>query len=278
MKITDSHVHFWNPSLLHYDWIQDEAGLNRPFLPSDFRAASSGMDVNGLIFVQADCREAEGLEEVKWVSALAAEVPIQGIVAFAPLEQGDRVRHTLDALKAYPLVKGVRRLIQSEGAGFATQSTFVQGVKALAEYGYCFDICVRHHQLADAIKLVSLCPDVSFILDHVGKPNIAAGEMADWKANIRALAEHPHVWCKLSGMMTEASPTTRTLDHLRPYVEHVLEDFTSRRVMFGSDWPVCTLVTTYAQWVEAVQVLLTGLPAPEQTRIFSDNAREFYEL
>ncbi len=278
MKIIDSHIHFWNPGLLHYEWIQGEPLLNRAFLPSDFRAVTEGLDVSGLVFVQADCRAEQGLDEVKWVSQLADEIPIRAIVAFAPLEQGSAVRPMLDALKAYPLVKGVRRLIQSEGAGFAAQPIFMEGVKALADYGYSFDICIRHHQLADVVKLVSNCPDMSFVLDHIGKPAVAARDIEAWGSNLQELAQHENVCCKLSGMVTEANHATWTISDLRPYAHTVLNAFGSRRVMFGSDWPVCTMASSYRKWVNTAQHLISYLSMDDQQRIFVDNAQDFYRL
>lgn len=278
MKIIDSHMHLWNPDLLRYAWLDGETALKRPFLPSDYRAAATGLGVESVVFVQADCLPEQAVDEVKWVSEVAAQIPIGGIVAFAPLEQADAARPALEALKAYPLVKGIRRLIQSEGAGFATQPTFIQGVQALADYGFTFDICIRHHQLPDVIELVRHCPNIPFVLDHVGKPNIAAGELEPWQENIRLLAQRQNVHCKLSGMVTEANHATWTTDDLRPYVEHILNTFSSQRVMFGSDWPVSTLAATYQKWLETVQQFISHLSPDEQARIFFDNANQFYGL
>lgn len=278
MKIIDSHMHLWNPALLTYAWLESEPPLNRPFLPADFRTAVTNLEVESAVFVQADCLPEQGIDEVKWVSKIAGDVPVSGIVAFAPLEQGNAVRPTLEALKQYPLVKGIRRLIQSEGAGFATRHDFFEGVQALADYDFSFDLCIRHHQLADVIELVSRCPNVNFVLDHVGKPDIAHGEIARWGEEIQVLAQHENVACKLSGMVTEANLTAWTTDDLRPYVEHVLNAFGSHRVMFGSDWPVCTLAASYARWLETAQQFISHLPADEQECILYGNAKHFYRL
>src|SRR3990172_12983259 len=128
MRMIDSHVHFWHPQHLRYPWLDDNSLLNRPFLPADFHDAAHGLEIAGIVFVQADCRAEQGVDEVKWVTSLAAEAPIRGIVAFAPLESGQQARSAVGALSEYPLVKGVRRLIQSEGPGFARQPAFIEGV------------------------------------------------------------------------------------------------------------------------------------------------------
>lgn len=278
MKLIDSHMHLWNPDLLTYSWLSDIPPLNRPFLPSDFRTAITSFEVESAVFVQADCLPQQGIEEVKWVSQIAADVPVSGIVAFAPLEHGDAARPTLQALTAYPLVKGIRRLIQSEPAGFSTQPDFIKGVQALVDYGFSFDLCIRHHQLPDVIKLVAQCPQVSFVLDHIGKPDIAHGEIDRWREDIQALAQYPNVSCKLSGMVTEANHANWTPDNLHPYVEHVLNTFITQRIMFGSDWPVCTLAAAYQRWLETVQQFVSHLSADDQRHIFYKNAQNFYRL
>ncbi len=278
MKIIDSHMHLWNPTLLNYAWLESEPPLNRPFLPSDFRAAVDGFEVESAVFVQADCLPEQGVEEVKWVSQIAADVPLSRIVAFTALEQGDAARATLESLTAYPLVKGIRRLIQSEPVGFSIQPSFVKGVQALADYGFSFDLCIRHYQLPDVTKLVDQCPRVSFVLDHIGKPDIAHGEIVRWREDIQALAHYPNVSCKLSGMVTEANHANWTPDDLRPYMEHLLNTFGVQRLMFGSDWPVCTLAASYQHWLETVHHFLSHLSTDDQQRIFYSNAKRFYRL
>ncbi len=274
MNIIDSHVHFWDTHRAGYDWLGGVPEINHPFIPADFRAASAGFDVRGIVFVECG---GGGLEEVKWVTTLVNDVPVRGIVAYVPLEDED-ARSELESLTAYTLVKGIRRNIQSEAAGFAAQENFIRGVRAVADYGFSFDICIYHHQLPDVLKLVDACPDVPFVLDHVGKPGIAAGEIDAWRAGITALAQYPNVSCKLSGMVTEADHAAWTPDGLRPYVEHVLESFGTHRLMFGSDWPVVTLASTYSRWLQTAQNFLSDLSTDEQEHIFYHNVRRFYRL
>jgi L-fuconolactonase len=277
MKIIDSHVHFWDTGHSHltYNWLKGNPVLDRPFLPSDYRAATESVDIGGIVFVQV---AGEPVVEVQWITELANEIPIQAIVASAPLEHGDASRPILDALVQYPLVKGIRRLIQDEAPGFAAQHHFVHMVQALPDYGFSFDICLRYKQLPEAIELVARCPNVAFVLDHIGKPNIAGGEINHWREGIRMLAEHPNVWCKLSGMVTEASHASWTADDLRPYADHVLETFGVNRVMYGSDWPVCTEASPYKRWIETAQAFVSSLSETEQQCIFYENAHYFYRL
>jgi len=275
MKIIDSHIHFWNPSHLRYDWLAGDPALNRQFEAAEFYEASNGLEIVGVIFVQADCLPEQALDEALWVAAL--DVPLKGIVAFAPLENGESARPMLETLTKIPLVKGIRRLIQSQSAGFAAQPDFVAGVRMLAEFRLSFDLCIRHHQLPDVLSLVEHCPDVHFVLDHIGKPDIAKGELDPWRAQITQLAQHENVFCKLSGMMTEA-PIDWQPEDLRPYVEHVLATFGMERVMFGSDWPVCNLAGGYARWVETLEHLLESLTDAQKQAVFADNAARFYQL
>lgn len=277
--IVDSHIHFWDPERLNYSWLQDLPPLNDAFLPSHLAEAATAIDLQKIVFVQADCLPEDTLAEVAWVSTLAQEEPrIQGIVAFAPLENGEVSVAHLEKLKAFPLVKGVRRLIQAEGQGFANRPEFIQGVKQLPQFGFSFDICIVHPQLPDTIELVSHCPDVAFVLDHFGKPAIADKRIEPWASQIRMLAQFPNVSCKLSGLVTEADHKNWKPADLRPYVEVVLDAFGSQRLMFGSDWPVSKLAAGYRQWVETAYTLLSDLSEEDKRRIFSENAKMFYRL
>jgi len=277
--IIDSHVHFWQPDYLRYEWLANLPTINRPYQPQDLSQAAAGIDVQSIVFVQADCVPEDGLKEVAWVSDLAQKEPrIQAIVAYAPLEQGAEVSTYLEQLAGFPLVKGVRRLIQSEGPGFASQPDFIRGVQRLAEFDFSFDICVIHHQLIDTLQLVEACPDVSFVLDHCGKPNINEQVQEPWKTHITRLAEYPNVSCKISGLVTEANWQTWSRQDLKPYIDHVLAVFGTERVMFGGDWPVVELATTYYEWLRTAIWAVSALSSPEQEQIFIHNASRFYRF
>jgi L-fuconolactonase len=277
-RIVDSHIHFWQPQLLRYEWLAELPRINRPYLPADLARAATAVPLEKIVFVQADCVPADGLREVAWVSELAtAEPRIQAIVAFAPLEQEDCASY-LAQLRQYPLVKGVRRLIQGESLAFASQPDFVRGLQTVADFDYTFDICIRHEQLEAVVEMVRLCPKVRFVLDHFGKPAIRAGILEPWATHLRQLADLPNVCCKLSGLVTEAEWQTWTPADLQPYVDHALAVFGPERLMFGGDWPVSELATDYARWLQAAETAVSHLTEAEKDRLFYANANAFYWL
>jgi L-fuconolactonase len=277
-RLVDSHIHFWDPHHLHYTWLADLPALNRSFTHANLAQATPSIPLEKIVFVQADCAPAEAIGEVVWVNALAASEPrIQGIVAFAPLEQPN-AREVLAELRRFPLVKGVRRLIQSEADDFAARADFVRGVQALVDFDLPFDICIRHAQFPAVIDMVHQCPDNRFVLDHFGKPPIKAGQIEPWAANLTQLAAFPNVHCKLSGLVTEADHAQWTPADLQPYIDHALMVFGSERLMFGGDWPVSELAATYLHWVETAQAAVSHLSADQQDCIFYSNAVDFYQL
>jgi len=277
--IVDSHVHFWDPAQLTYPWLTDIPPLNRAFLPAQLEEATTAVALQKIVFVQADCLPEHGIAEVAWVTHLAQTEPrLQGMVAFAPLDQGAASAAYLEQLTAFPLVKGVRRLIQTEAPGFACQPKFIHGVQQLAKLGFSFDLCLVHAQMGDVIELVAHCPEVAFVVDHLGKPAIADQLLEPWATRLHTLARFPNVWCKLSGLVTEADHHNWTVADLRPYLDVALAAFGPQRLMFGGDWPVSTLATSYQQWVETVAVLLAELSAGERRQLFFENAQTFYRL
>ncbi|HXW00022.1 MAG TPA: amidohydrolase family protein [Anaerolineae bacterium] len=277
--IVDTHVHLWDPNHISYPWLAGAPAINRPFVLEDFRAASAGLNVEKIVFMECDAAAEDGLKEAAWVSSLAREEPrIQGIIAFAPLERGEGVRGYLDQLVKDSLVKGVRRLIQSERPGFASQPDFVKGVQCLPAYNLSFDLCLRHYQLADTLKLVEQCPGVFFILDHIGKPDIKSQLFDPWRAEIKALARFSNTYCKISGLVTEADLENWTRQDLKPYIDHVIEVFGPDRIIYGGDWPVSTLATTYRTWVETLDWATEDLSDAERHKLFYENAISFYRL
>ena len=280
MKIIDSHVHFWNPEQLHYDWLGDAEPIKDAHLPLNFSEAIGDLDVQGLVFVEADCRANQRLEEVTWVESLAhADPRIQGIVAAAPMETGDAVVSHLESLSKSPIVKGVRRLIQAEPLGFSTQAPFIEAIRLLPQFGLSFDLCIKHQQFPDILTLVESCPDTSFILDHIGKPGIADSTLDPWREHMKSLSSLPNViGCKLSGLITEANWETWTADDLRPYLEHAIDCFGTNRVLYGSDWPVSVLAGGYQRWWHAFATVLETLDLADQAKITGENAQRIYAL
>ena len=276
--VVDAHLHLWDPRQHRHAWLAEHPPLDRPFLPADHRAAAQGAPLDGMVFVQADCAAGQELAEARWVAGLAASEPrLFAIVAAAPLERGDAVGAHLAALARLPLVRGVRRLLQDEREpGFCLRADFLRGIDQLAGHGFSFDICIRHWQLADAVALAERAPQVRFVLDHLGKPDIRAGLLDPWRAQLRAFAQLPNTWCKLSGLVTEADHRAWRPEHIAPYLDHALACFAPERLMFGSDWPVVLEAASWARWYALVQDALAGLPAAARAGILGGNARAFY--
>ena len=280
LSIVDSHVHLWNPAQLRYPWLDELPALNRAVLPEDFVAASTPADVRTLIFVESGCEPAQSLAEVDWVAALAKQEPrLKGVVAHAPLEKGESVRAGLDALASRQLVRGVRRNLQSErDAEFCLQPEFVAGVKMLAEFGFTFDACIRHEQLRRLVELAARVPEVTFVLDHFGKPDVRGRKTEPWAADLKALAALPNVVCKISGLTTEADWGRWQPADLAIYFQRALECFGFDRVLFGGDWPVATLATNYVRWVETVDNLFSFASQAERVKLFQTNAERIYRV
>jgi L-fuconolactonase len=276
--ITDTHVHLWDPARLRYGWLSGD--LARPHGLPEFDAARGKIAVGTIVFVEAGAHADDALAEAEWVTTLAAKEPrIKAIVANASLEKGDAVEPHLESLARLPLVRGVRRLLQGEAdARYCLRPPFVEGVRRLPRHHFSFDICIKHWQLAAAVELVRACPDVTFILDHIAKPDIKAGTMEPWRAEMKRMAEMPNVWCKMSGLVTEADYTKWTPDDLRPYVEHVISCFGWNRTFFGSDWPVVTLASPYVRWAETLWNLIGEASADEKRAFFTENGKKAYRL
>ena len=281
LPIVDAHVHLWDPTRFRMPWLDGNATLDRPYGLADFRAQSEGVEVEGIVYLQVEVSPAYALLEARWVAELGTEgPPVLGIVPWAPVEDGERVRSFLDALvQIDPRITGVRRLYQAEpDLEFALRPDFVRGVQILAEYGLSFDLGTTYRQLPATIELVRACPETSFVLDHLGKPNIKDGVLEPWRTQVSDLARLPNVSCKLSGMVTEADRERWTTDDLRPYAEHILASFGEDRVMFGGDWPVVLMASPYRRWVETAEELTASLSPEAQRKLWRDNARAFYRL
>lgn len=281
IPIIDTHLHLWDPEVIHYPWLKDVPAINSPHLITDYRKATEGINIEKMVFLQCEADFSQYLDEVKWVSQIAqTEDPrIKSITAWAPLEKGDAAQEDIERLKDYPLVNGIRRIIQfEEDDTFCLRQDFIKGVQLLEKCGWNFEICIKgDRQFENVLSLVRQTPNVPFILNHIGKPFIAEGIVSPWKEYLAQLAEFPNTTCKVSGLMNEAGKDW-TYGDLMPYLDIVFEQFTIDRVFFGGDWPVCTLNGTYARWYEVITRYLEAFSDEEQMKFFNANARSVYKL
>jgi L-fuconolactonase len=282
----DAHHHLWVRSRTPQDWIDPVAmaAIDADFTPDDLAAALAGQGVTGTVVVQSVQVEAETVD----LLALAARTPVvQGVVGWVDLTAPD-VADALARLRSGPggaHLVGVRSMVQAESdPAYLDGADLRRGMRTVAAAGLALDLVTRHDQLPAVARLVHELPEVPFVLDHLGKPPLAGddpttrGDLADWAADIAAVAASPNVTAKLSGLVTEASWTGWSAEGLRPAVEHALAAFGPERLMFGSDWPVSLLAARYDAWVETLSGLLAGLPPAAQEAIWHGTARRAYGL
>jgi len=279
--ILDSHVHIWDPLRMRIPWLDSIPSLNQALWLDDYAVATEGLDIDGLVYLQVEVAPPYALIEATEIAGLSRLNPlIKGVVPWAPLEFGELCRSFLQHLTAIGSeIKGVRRIVQDElDPEFCLQPGFVRGNQLLAEFGLSSDLCCNYRQLAANVELVRQCPETQFIMDHIAKPGIRDDGFQPWANQMRELASLPNCSCKVSGVVTEATLDSWTIEDVKPYVLHTLEVFGEDRVVFGSDWPVVTLASSYARWVETLDALTQDLSGQAQRKLWHDNARRFYRL
>jgi L-fuconolactonase len=272
----DAHHHFWKYTPEEYGWITDGMSvLRRDYLPAELRREAALAGIDGVISVQAR----QTLEETDWLLKLAEENDfICGVVGWVPLIS-NTVRDDLARYANRPKLKAVRHVLQDEpDDNYMLRDDFDRGIVLLKEAGLRYDILIFERHLPQVIKLVDRHPGTTFILDHVAKPRIRENQLSPWRENLRELGRRPNVYCKVSGMVTEANHANWTAQQLRPYFDAALEAFGSRRLMFGSDWPVCLLACGYRRWFQIVREFASKLTQDEQDRLFEQTAIEAYGL
>jgi len=275
VKRVDAHQHFWRYTEQEFGWISDAmASIRRDFLPVDLRPLLNAVKIDATVAVQAR----QSLEETHWLLELASSNDwIAGVVGWVPLVD-PQVDAVLVELAQNSRFKGVRHVLQAEPDEYMARKDFNEGISRLKKYSLIYDVLVVERQLPETIAFVDRHPQQLFVLDHVAKPLIAAQELEPWRSYIRELGRRPNILCKLSGMVTEADFATWTMADLEPYVETVLEAFGPKRLMFGSDWPVCQVASSYSRWVNTVEKLLMQLSADEREWVFGRTAMQTYGL
>lgn len=272
----DSHQHFWQYCPEDYNWIDDSmTAIQRDFTPRDLQDVAGELGVIGSVAVQAR----QSLTESQLLLALAAQNAfVKGVVGWVPLADA-RVGAYLDELAASPGFKGVRHVVQGEpDPEFLARPDFNAGIKALTVRDLVYDGLIKAPQLATTIRLVDRHPQQRFVLDHIAKPVVDGPPPAVWRDQIGQLAERPNVSCKFSGVVTEATEDAWSPNLIEPYWDVVLNAFGPDRLMFGSDWPVCLVRSSYARWFNTVGELAGPLSSKEQERIMGGTARDVYRL
>jgi L-fuconolactonase len=278
--LIDTHLHLWDPRVMRYPWLDSIPLLNRPYLLEEYQAATASVPVECMVFIQCEAEFSQFELEAEWVVEQARADPrIQGLVAWAPLEKGASVREDLKRLKRHSILRGIRRIIQFEpDLDFCLRPSFIEGTRALHEFDLSFDICVDYRHMDSVLKFVDRVPDVPMVLDHIGKPSIRSGMLHPWAEQIRELARFPHVFCKISGVATEADHQRWTHDDLKRFIDVAIEAFGFDRVMFGADWPVATQAISYRAWVELLDELLAGVDSAARRQFWRGNAARFYRV
>lgn len=271
----DSHQHFWKYTPAEYPWMKPEWPIRRDFLPPDLAPLLKAAGLDGCVAVQAQ----QTVAEARWLLSLADAHPIiKGVVGWVDL-QSDRVEEQLAELARHPRFVGVRHVVQDEpDDNFMLRPAFQRGIGKLRQFNLAYDLLVFPKQLPAAIRLVANFPEQRFVLDHIAKPPIAAGTLSPWREQLRELAKAPNVWCKVSGMVTEAKWDGWRADDFRPYLDVVFAAFGVERLMFGTDWPVATLAGSYEQVHRLAADYTQSLTAEARAQFFGGNAAEFYRL
>lgn len=273
--IIDTHQHFWKYDPVRDTWIDESMSvIKRDFLPEHLAPVLRQNNVEACIAVQADQSE----NETAFLLGLAETNDfIKGVVGWVDLT-ADNVDERLAFFAEDKRLKGIRHILQAEANEYMLRTDFKQGIGKLASFGLVYDILISHSQLEASIRLVDAFPDQIFVMDHIAKPNIKEGEIDDWQKQINALAQRKNVYCKLSGLVTEANWTHWKYEDLIPYLNVVMDAFGPSRLLFGSDWPVCLLAGEYDEILGIVQKFISYLSVSEQADILAKNAIKVYQL
>ncbi len=277
MKIIDTHQHLIDPCISRYSWAEGLPPLAaRSFLYEDYLREIEGTGITGTVFVETAPDDWK-LEHGRIVELAARPgSPILGFVAGAhPEEVG--FEEWIESIRGRRL-SGIRRVCHAESDEFSSQPRFVENVRRLGLLGLTFDLCFLSRQLPWALDLVRACPGVQFILDHCGIPDIQGEGLDPWRARIRDLAAEPNVACKISGVVAYCAPGANLAAAVRPYVLHAIECFGWERVVWGGDWPVCTLGSSLSRWIQISRELVKDCTPDEQSRLFHGNAQRIYRL
>ena len=271
----DSHQHFWEINKFNYSWMDQKSPLRKDFVPNDLEKLIKENQIDKTIIVQA----VPSTEETYWLLEMAENYDfIAGVVGWVDLTD-PKIEKTLNILQENQFFKGVRHLWETdEDPEWIINSGAIRGLKVIAERNLTFDFLARPNNLIYIPKIMNLVPNLRAVLDHIGKPEIAKKKIQPWLNDIRKISSIDNVFCKLSGMITEANQKNWRVEDLKPYVHHVLSLFGADRIMFGSDWPVCTIAGQYKDVKNSFDEILKDLDLTSKNKIFGQNASKFYKI
>ena len=276
MKIIDSHQHFWTYNKKDFDWITDNMSvIRKDFLPEELQSVYKENNIKGCVTVQVNQSEEENEIFLKYATENDF---IKGTVAWVDL-MAENVEERLAYWHQHQKLKGFRHILQGEkDRALMLNPSFKNGIALLSKFNFTYDILIFPDQLQYALELVKLFPGQKFVIDHLAKPYIKSGEIEQWKKDIKQFKQHENVYCKISGMVTEANWQDHSLQTFKPYLDVITETFGTKRIMFGSDWPVCLVAASYENVLQIVKNYFTSFSLDEQEDMFSNNATIFYDL
>lgn len=291
--IVDTHQHLWDLSKFKLPWLEKNESLKADYLPKDYAEATARLckfKVGGemlpgkivkTVYMEVDVDPSQQDMEAEYVIGLckSGETPmVAAVISGRPASEGFKTY--ISKYKDSKYIKGVRQVLHGDGTpkGYCLDKNFIKGIQLLGEMDMSYDICIRPGELLDGAKLVDACPDTRFILDHCGNTNIEAKDNSQWKKDIAEVAKRKQVMCKVSGIIASGKPGEWTSGQLAPYIKHVLEVFGPERVMFGGDWPVCTLAAPLNVWIETLYLIVKDRSEEQLRKLFHENAVKFYGL
>jgi len=277
--IIDTHLHLIDQSALRYPWLSGVPALNRDFLYSEYAQQALRAGIAGALHMEVDVDPSDIDAEISYVERLSKSPGnlLRGAIASCRPE-APGFPDFLERQRLNPFVKGFRRVLHVEPDELSESVIFRHNIKRLEGAGLTFDLCVLPRQIPQAIALADIAPGVQFILDHCGVPDIKGSAGHPWRQHMSEMAKRPNVSAKISGVVAYADAESWTAETLRPYVEHTIQSFGWKRVVWGSDWPVCTLGGGLTQWVAATHALLSGCSDDERTALLSRNAKRIWKL
>jgi L-fuconolactonase len=275
MNRIDAHQHFWKFDPVRDSWIDESMQkIQRDFLPEDLLPLLQENQFSGCVAVQASQSE----DETNFLVNLAAKNDfIKGVVGWVDL-RGVTIEERLSHFSSNKIIKGFRHVVQGEPDDFMLRKDFQNGISALKQFNFTYDILIFHRQLPAAIELANQFPDQPFVIDHIAKPDIKSGDILLWKKGIQEISKAENISCKISGMVTEADWKNWKTDDLKPYLDIVFENFSADKLMFGSDWPVLNVASNYTEVVKILEDYIAQLSVENQNKIWFQNAISFYKL